>query len=313
VRIRVVDGVNMDVRDVPLLMAFDELTAAGHDVQPTYIAGNTLLADTMARGEAEVGIINNQTAWAAVASGADIRTVSEFTAYTGLIAAGTGVQSCHDLHERPVAVPVTTGFAPLMFNLHLRITCPDATPQILVIAEAPSRRAALIAGRIDAAQLPGEQLIALQHEVPGRYHALSVPSREFPGVRVDGLQVRGAWARENPGVVRMLLAAQLRAHRRIRANPALLYEEAARRLKLDPDAAKVVADAHLQQDIWPVNGGLTPGNVQSTIDFLVESGGLPAGVTADGVSDLSYLDAVLTEIGRDDSAPGGSTQGAPSP
>jgi hypothetical protein len=36
-------------------------------------------------------------------------------------------------------------------------------------------------------------------------------------------------------------------------------------------------------------------------------------LTADSVSDLSHLDAVLAEIGRDPSAPAGSTQGAPSP
>jgi len=242
VRIRVVDGVNMDVRDVPLLMAFDELTALGYDVESVHIAGNTLLADALARGDAEVGIINNQTAWSAIANGADIRTVSEFTVYTGKLIAREGIRSCHDLHGRSVAVPITTGFAPLLLNLFLRTVCPDATPQILVVAEASSRRAALIAGRVDA--------------------------------------------------------AQLRTHRLIRANPQVLYDEAVARLSLDAATAKAIADSHLQQDIWKIDGGLTPGTIQSTIDFLVEAGAMPRRLQVQDVADLSYLDAVLREMGR---------------
>ena len=298
VRIRVVDGVNMDVRDVPLLMAFDELTALGYDVESVHIAGNTLLADALARGDAEVGIINNQTAWSAIANGADIRTVSEFTVYTGKLIAREGIRSCHDLHGRPVAVPVTTGFAPLLLNLFLRTVCPDATPQILVVAEASSRRAALIAGRVDAAQLPGEELLRLQADSGRPFSVLTAAAQEYPGIRVDGVQVRRAWAERHPEAVKALVAAQLRTHRLIRANPQVLYDEAVARLSLDAATAKAIADSHLQQDIWKIDGGLTPGNIQSTIDFLVEAGAMPRRLQVQDVADLSYLDAVLREMGR---------------
>ena len=41
------------------------------------------------------------------------------------------------------------------------------------------------------------------------------------------------------------------------------------------------------------------GNVlQTNIDFFVESGGLKAGATPNMVADLTYLNAVLDEIGR---------------
>lgn len=307
-RIRVVDGVNMDVRDVPLLMAFDDLEARGYDVQPIYIAGNTLLADTLARGDAEIGIINNQTAWSAIANGADIRTVSEFTTYTGVVAAPTRITSCRELHGRPVGVPVITGFAPLLFNRYLRTECPGVEPEILVIAESASRTASILSGRLDASMVPGEELLKLQSEAPGRYHALAVASRRFPHIRVDGLQVRRAWAERHPDAVRALLAAQLQAHRLIRSAPDVLYAEAQKRLRLDPTTARTIGAAHLANGIWAPDGGLTPANVQATIDFLVESDALPPGLTPSDVADLSYLDAVLGEIGR---GPDNPTHGMP--
>jgi hypothetical protein len=94
------------------------------------------------------------------------------------------------------------------------------------------------------------------------------------------------------------LRAQLEAHRTIRANPAILCAEAERRLSLDPVTVRAISDSHLAADIWDPDGGLTPANVQSTIDFLAESGVVPAGFRVGDVADLSYLDAVLRKMGR---------------
>ena len=296
--VRFVDGVNMDVRDVPLLMALDDLEGRGYRIKKTYIAGNTLLADALARGHADVGVINNQTAWAAIAKGADIRTVSDFTAYTGLVIARQDIRTCHDLEGRRVALPSTTGFAPLLFNLYIARGCPGIAPQILIMDESSARTAALIAGQLDAAMVPGEELMKLQQTSTIPFHALSSPAQQFPGIRVDGLQVRRQWAEENPAAVKDLLRAQLRAHRLIRSNPQVLYDESVRRLGLEPATAKAIGDSHLGMDIWDVNGALTNENIQSTIDVLTTAKTLAPGLRAAQVSDLSYLDAVLTDLGR---------------
>jgi ABC-type nitrate/sulfonate/bicarbonate transport system substrate-binding protein len=296
--LRFVDGVNMDVRDVPLLMAFDELARRGYRVERTYIAGNTLLADVLAHGDADVAVINNQTAWAAIAKGGDIRTVSEFSGYTGLLIGREHIRTCHDLDGRRVGLAVTTGFAPLMFTLYLSRQCPGVEPQFLVLPEASARAAALLAGRLDASMVPGEELLKLQEQSEIPFHTVTHLAAAFPGVRVDGVQVRRAWAEKNPTAVKDLLSAQLRAHRLIRSNPQVLYDESVRRLSLDPATAKAIADSHLRMDIWDVNGGLTPENIQATIDFLTEANALPAGLTPPQVSDLSYLNAVIADLSR---------------
>jgi ABC-type nitrate/sulfonate/bicarbonate transport system substrate-binding protein len=190
-----------------------------------------------------------------------------------------------------------------MFKLHMSRECPGIEPQILVVAEASSRAAALLAGRMDAAMVPGEELLKLQQQTTMPFHAIGAPARTVPGVRVDGLQVRRGWAREHPDAVRDLVRAQLRAHRLIRSNPQVLFDEAVRRLSLDAATARAIADSHLQMQIWDPNGGLALDNIASTIAVLTELNELPPGMTADRVADLSFLDAVLNEIGREPPAP----------
>jgi NitT/TauT family transport system substrate-binding protein len=295
--LRFIAGVNLDVRDVPLLMAFDELASRGYLVEKNYLASNTMLADALVRGDADVAVLNHQTAWSAIGKGADIRTVSEFTVYTGLFIARDDIRSCHDLDGHRVGIPSTVGFAPLMFFLYLSQECPEVKPQVLTFAEASARAAALLAGRIDASMIPGEELLKLQRQSP-TIHVIGSPSSLFPGVRVDGLQVRGQWADAHPEAVKALVSAQIRAHRLVRSSPQVLYDEAVRHLSLDAATARAISDSHLERDIWDANGGLTLDNIRSTIDFLMKADALPTRVTPEQVSDLSYLNAVLAEVGR---------------
>ncbi len=67
---------------------------------------------------------------------------------------------------------------------------------------------------------------------------------------------------------------------------------------MEPAEAATTTQAYLQKNIWDVNGGLSRDAVAYSVDFFTTTGSLPVGLTADKVSDLSYLDAVLNEIGR---------------
>ena len=105
------------------------------------------------------------------------------------------------------------------------------------------------------------------------------------------------------------------AQRRVTADPALLYAEAQKRLGIDEPTARAIGDSHLRAGIWNPNGGLTAVDVQDTIDFLVKAEALPPGLTITQVSNLSYLDDVLTEIGRAGNGPSAGrelTTGTPS-
>ncbi len=296
--LRYFDLINLDVRDVPLLMTFDALEAQGYRIEKTYLASGTLIADALARGEADLGMVNNQTMWIAIHKGAPVRTLAQFTASTTVIAARQEMASSCDLDGRRLAVASTRGLSPTLTDSYFKEKCGGATPQILVIPESSARAAALVSGEIDATTMPGEELLKLQRETPGKFHALMSYAQEFPDIQIDGLHIRRQWAQENPQLIKDFLRALLTTYREIMANPERLYDEASKRLALDPATAKAISDAHLQMMVWDANGGLTPENIQRTIDFLIAIEALPKGVSVEDVADLSYLQMVLDEIGR---------------
>jgi ABC-type nitrate/sulfonate/bicarbonate transport system substrate-binding protein len=158
--------------------------------------------------------------------------------------------------------------------------------------------AGLLSGNLDAAQLPTQYMLDLERQAPGRFHTLIPLTDAFPQIQINGLHVRRDWAVQNPQILKDVLRAILQANRRVIANPQLLYDEAVKRMQMDPAAAKQVGDVYLKANVWDPNGSLTRENVQYTIDFLIGIKSLPAGLKADDVADLSYLNAVLDEIGR---------------
>ncbi len=297
-KLRLFDLPNVDVRDVPMLLALDDLAAQGYTVEKTNMASGALIADALARGDADIGVLNSQTMWLAIVKGAPVRTIAEFTNPTTVLAARAEIRSCRDLHGKRLGVAATGGLSPALFGLHVQQNCPGTEPRFFVILESTGRAAALLAGEIDALIAPGEELVKLQREAPGKFHALMSWAEEFPDILIDCLHVRRQWAEQNRECVRDFLRALLLAQRRVVSSPGLLADESVKRLALDRATAEAVSQAHLRMGTWDANGGPTAREVQSTIDLLTKMASLPRGLKASAVADLSYLNEVLDEIGR---------------
>jgi ABC-type nitrate/sulfonate/bicarbonate transport system substrate-binding protein len=296
--IRFFDISNLDVRDIPMLMALDDLRSQGYHVETTYLASSSLIAEALARGDADLALLNNLTMWSAIAKGVDARTIVEPVAPTTMLVAQSAITHCSRLNGLGVGVASATGLSPARLERYFQLTCPGTVPTYVVISESSGRTAGLLSDNLAAALLPVEELFRLEQDAPGRVHILADMAAIFPGVRQDGVHARAAWARENPQVVQDVLKALLNANRKVMANPTLLTEEAVKRLELDPVTARAIVELHLAQGVWDANGGLTAERVQSTLDFLVEIGSLKSGQTVSDVADLSYLEAVLREVGR---------------
>jgi ABC-type nitrate/sulfonate/bicarbonate transport system substrate-binding protein len=297
-RLRLLDLPNVDVRDVPMLMALDDLEGQGYTIEKTNMSSGSLIADALARGDADIGLVNSQTMWLAIAKGAPVRTIAKFTSPTTIVVAGAGIRSCQGLDGKRLGVATTAGLSPILFRLHLQGNCPGTEPRFIVIGESAGRAAALLAGEIDALIAPGEEFVKLQHEAPGKFHALMSYAEEFPDVLIDCLHVRLPWAEQHRRCIKDFLGALFRAQRRVMSSPGLLVDESVRRLGLDRATAEAVSRAHLSMAIWDANGGPTTHDVQKTIDLMTEMAVLPRGLRVSDVADLSYLNEVLDEIGR---------------
>ncbi|MBN8730415.1 MAG: ABC transporter substrate-binding protein [Acidobacteria bacterium] len=291
------DLINVDVRDVPLMLAFDELTARGYRIERTHLASGALIADALARGSADLGVVNTQTIWVAASKGAQIRTVSAFTAPTTVVAARREIANCRGLQGRRLGVPATKGMSPSLLSAYLQGECGGAKPEILVITESAGRAAALLAGEVDAVLMPREELQRIEGDAPRKFHVLLSYSTAFPHILIDGLHVRRQWAQDNPGAVEDFLRALVRAHRRVAADPELLIAESMKRLSLAHAEAKQIVEGHLAGKIWDRDGGLTARKVEDTLALLTGLGLVPASLRPEDVADLAPLQSILKEPG----------------
>lgn len=295
---RFFDLSNLDVRDVPLLIAMDDLQAQGYTVEKNYVANSTIIAEALTRGDADLGVFNTQTAWAAIGKDAPIRTIAQFTGGTFVIASKAEIQDCKDLAGKRVGLATTSGTNPALLNLYLKDKCGGAAPEFVVIPESAGRRAALLAGELDASMMPVEEFLKIQDQAPDKYRELIPLSKAYENVQVDAIHVRQGFAQEHPEMVKDFLRAMLTANRAVAANPQMLIDESVKRLELDPPTAKKISEAHLGNKIWDANGGLTQENIQSTLDFYSGGTGLEPGLKVEDVADLSFLKAVLEELGK---------------
>jgi ABC-type nitrate/sulfonate/bicarbonate transport system substrate-binding protein len=262
------------------------------------LANSTLIAHALARGDAEMGTLNPQTMWTAIAKGAKARTFMQGIPTVSLSMAKAEIKTCANLDGKRVAFAAATGMSPAQFDLYVKQNCPNIKPTRVVIVESDARVAALLKGEIDSSQLPLQNVLQLERLAPGKFVRLIDYVKEYPNLLTGVLNVRQSWVKQNPEIVKDFLRALLNAHRRINANPQLLYDEAVKRLNMTPADAKEACAADLQYAMWDVNGGVTKQNIEATLTFLAQINQVASTLKADDVADLSYLNAVLDEIGR---------------
>ncbi len=288
----------VDMEDIPSVMAHQLLAEQGYSVVPTFYAQSELAVQAVASGDAEFGNGADRTFWAAVSQGASILTIMEQAANGWSVYAIPEIQACADLSGKRFAQHSEGAVSFAMSEAYLKENCPDATPEIVIIPGSENRRAALLAGQIDATPVELADAIQIELEAPGKYHLLTNFAKDVPKLKTTGMYVNGDFAKEHPEVVRDYIRAILTVHRQINEDHGLLIAEATKWLAIAPEVLPQIADAYFAINAWDVNGGLDEDAIQYSLDFFTNSGSLQPGLTVETVADLSFLNAVLDEIGR---------------
>jgi ABC-type nitrate/sulfonate/bicarbonate transport system substrate-binding protein len=286
-----------DVADIPWLKAINLLKEQGYTIESTSFADLTLAVAAMAAGDLDIASPGSKVAWTAIGKGAPIFTFVDTYANTVMMVATRDIQTCADLDGKSVAVPGVSAVRTAMVHAFLRENCPDVKPDIVIVKGGSNRMAALLSGQVDAAAQDIDDLIILEREKPGQFHALAVFAQEFPGVQTASYLVRREFAEQHPEMVKDVIRALFTARRNLQ-DPGVLREAIIKHLDLEPDEAQRMADAYVAQAIWDASGRYTLEAVQASIDFFQEYGDFPPGLKAEDVADLSYYEAVLDEIGR---------------
>lgn len=286
------------VRNVPLYMALDALRMQGYQVETVTLARFDLVPVALANGEIDFGSFSPQGGWAAIAQGAPLETIVAQFSPTWALVVSDKVETCADLGKYPIGYSATTGIQQAMLTRYVNQNCPGTVPQIVVAGDPDARLVALLAGQLDGSPLEPEAQLQVDQTAPGKFHRVFHAARDFPDIQIATFAVRRAWGQQNPEVVRDFVRALITAHRRVNDNPQLLRDEIAKQHGFDAARAQYLADAYLQEKTWEPNGGLTPENIQLTLDLLKSIGALPPEIQVKDVANLSYLNQVLSEIGR---------------
>ena len=296
IRFTVLDST--DVKDVPLLMALDSLKEQGYTTEVVNLAKTSLVPPALIRGDIDVASVSTTLTWAAIAQGADIATVAGKVNTSFFLVANMDIHSCSDLDGKAVTFATRQSVGYVMFEEYLDQNCAGTTPEILLISGSANRVAGLELGEVDGAYLELEHWLRLQEIAPGEFHVLIDFAKDFPEVQISTFSVRREWAEENREQVEDFVRALLVAQRSVIADPQLLRDGIVKYLSIDAARAQELAEAYLLEEIWDPNGQLSSENVQATLGFLSAAGILPADLKVEDVADLSYVNAVLDEIGR---------------
>jgi hypothetical protein len=241
--------------------------------------------------------VSDVTGWVAIEKGAPIVTLMDDSVTPIILAAKADIKRCEDLSGRRVAIPNLAGGKAFMLRRYLEMRCPAAKPELLVVAGEAARLAGIMAGELDAAVMDLETLDRIDGSRRSGWHSLVAFAEEFPGLTALSLFARREVTEKSPAMVKDWLRAVLVARRRLQ-DPGVLSGELVARLGMAPALAEKAAVEYLDGNYWDVNGRYTSDSLQNNIDFAIAASSLKPGTKASDLADLSFLNAVLDEIGR---------------
>ena len=287
-----------NVRDIPSLMAYDVLRQMGYTVEVVPFAKTALIPAALDKGDVDFSDSNFTLISTAVAQGAHLQMVANKQGMSFAFVAAANITDCRQLDQQPVSFSNLQSVGYMLFLRHVAANCPGIKPELVLIPESPNRVAGLAGGQLVAAYLDLQEWVDLQKQQPGKFHVLVDYAAEFPDTIILPVTVRRDWAKENVTIVHDYLRALLEAQRAVIADPQLLADNIVKYLSIEPARARDWADAYLKIHMWSPNGGLTEQNVRYTLSMLIDGQLVPAGIKPEDVADLSYLNTVLDEIGR---------------
>jgi NitT/TauT family transport system substrate-binding protein len=299
VRIKVAYPSTPDFSDLPSLMAYDRLVEKGYAVLPTFFSDDALSIEAVSRGEAELGTGGARAVVAAMSKGASLVFIVEQTANEWSVYTVKAIQECSDLDGMRLAIHSESGSSAMMTRAYINENCGGIQPQWMIIPGSENRAAALMAGEIDATPAELSDAVAIETQRPGEFNLLANFGRDLARLKTSLFYANETFLQEHPEAVRDFIETLLQIHREIAENPDILLTEAPKYFEIDEELLPGIVEAYVDLGLWDVNGGLAEEDLAYSLDFYYQGEGIDPGLTVEGISDLSFLNDVLKDIGEE--------------
>jgi len=288
--------------DVPAFAALDVLRSQGYDIKVEEISESELLVEGVAANRFQFAEAANNPVLIAVEKGANIKFVVDRNANEWGIIVTADISTCEQLVAKRVAIHSPGSVSGAMLKDWIKSECPDklADYQPLIIAGSQNRAAALLAGQIDASPVELRDAILLSKE---GFKVLVDFATGLPKLNVTSVYSNGDWLAKNPDVARDFVRELIIQNRRANTEPGYLLEQYkkyfAEEVAQDPALAEEAVSEFIKRELFRNNGGLTAESMNYTAQFFGPNGtgATTRELTAAEISDLSFLQSVLAELG----------------
>ncbi len=286
----------------PYLAALDALRGQGYTIDTPIIESSELMTQGVAGGQFAFGSGANNAVLSAIQAGANLKVImsrvsNEWTLYVRTAT----IKTCADLAGKKLAIHSEGAVSTAMVRNYIKSKCPGTEPLYVVIPGSPNRLAALLADQIDASPLELSDSIKVDTQAADRFSLMASLAQDLPDLQTTSIYVNGDFAEANPGTVLALVKAVITEYRRIGGDAAALQAVAEKFVADSIDAATIGAAAkrYVELKMFPANGGITEANLAYTAKFFgpAGTGAVKTDFTLDQWTDLSFLNAVLAELG----------------
>jgi NitT/TauT family transport system substrate-binding protein len=294
------------IGSVAFKAAIEELNKQGYKIDTPVLDASELVSQGVASGQFQFGSGANSSALLAMEAGGAMKFIVDRNANEWTIVTTAAIDDCADLVASRVAIHSPGSVSGAMIRDWIANTCPDSLADFepLIIAGSQNRAAALEAGQIDGTPAELRDWISLSSTGGDKYKILVNFTEDLPDLHPTSMYANTAFIEANPDVTKDLIREILLQHRRINSEDGYLlslYQKYLPEEAADTELAKLVTDTYIEQHLFDNNGGLTPEAVEYTANFFGPNGtgDLKEEMPVDQISDLSLLEQVLDEIGRE--------------
>jgi NitT/TauT family transport system substrate-binding protein len=231
------------------------------------------VVQAIAEGQIDVGASSIEPVVNAAAGGADVVIIGAPSDRLAVSAVTPkDILTPADLRGRPLGVQEVGAFREVMTRLVLQQGGMTPNDVQYVPVDAASYTAALVDGRIQSAILQTEQAVAAAKAYPN-LHVLANLADIVPNYHYGTIFVSRAWLESNRETAERLLTAITKTHRYMYANKGETVRIVADATGFDDSIISESYDILLKErQIFPLNTGLDPDRIRSTVDSMRQLG-----------------------------------------
>ncbi len=301
-----VGAISPRLASLPEFVAGDLLSRRGYRVEWHHFQSDGAIIQAMAGRALDFAIATPVAAAHANEQGAPIRLFGvAWASLDWVLIARQGVNTINDLSGRTVAISSPGSPTDILFRrlLETRNTTPERLRITMArVGATGARAAALQSGRADAAWLGYDYAYELIKK--GGFHVLENISvgKAVPGFLVAVWMADRSYIAAHRDAVVAAAQAQIEANRWAHNKIAFVDEALRGRWPgmepLPRDVIEWAYDRYIADDIFPINGGLTPAALASTFEIAKATGDLSTIPAPGDVAAFDIQDAALAKVGR---------------